>query len=811
VSYHDGESSAIIAGCVSYGKYQVIAGASAMKRRFTLRVAAAILLIALATLVPRSTAYALTNGLCPTPPMGWSSWNRFGCSVTETDILQMADAMATNGMKDAGYQYINIDDAWQGSRDTNGVMMANATSFPSGIKALADYIHSRGLKFGLYSSRGVYTCCGRRGSYGYENLDALTYSSWGVDYVKYDSCFPVDDAYSDFTRMGAALADCGRPVVFSISPGGFVSWAPEVGNLWRTTGDIGDSFAYMVSNLDGNNNSAFAAGPGHWNDPDMLEVGNGGMSDTEYLAHFSLWCVVAAPLIAGNDLTTMSQATRATLTNPEVIAVDQDPAGVQGTRVSIAQGVDGNLEVWCKLLGTGLTTKAVVLFNRSSTNASITVNWSDISLQPGNATVRDLWARTDLGTFVNAYSAVVPTHGAELLKIIGTGIVDPGTSAPPSASFTAAPTNGVALLTVTFVDNSTGSISNWFWSFGDGNATNATTKNMRHTYVTAGTYNVTEIVSGPGGSSTNTRANYITALPPSASFTAAPTNGVIPLTVTFADTSTGSISNWLWNFGDGNTTNAPTKNMRHTYITAGTYNVTEIVSGPGGSGSSTRANYITALPPPPSASFTAEPIDGVAPLTVTFADTSTGSISNWFWSFGDGNTTNAPTKSMSHTYITAGTYSVTEIVSGPGGSGSSTPASYITVLTPLEGLQFQAWQLQYFGCTNCQQARMSMDADGTGQNNLFKYVAGLDPTNSASVFVLNIVPVPGEAAQKNLLFSPLAADRTYTPEFSTNLALGGWAPITDYAGPVTNGNVVTITDTNAVEPQKFYRIDISLP
>jgi alpha-galactosidase len=738
--------------------------------------------------------------------MGWSSWDSFYCNITETDIMQMADAMATNGMKDAGYQYINIDDCWALYRDAAGVIVADTNSFPSGIKALADYVHSRGLKLGLYTDRGLYTCAGRPGSYGYENLDALTYASWGVDYLKEDGCSPVDDAYSDYTRMSAALTSCGRPVVFSICNGPFEPWMPVLGNLWRTTGDLQGSFAEMVSNLDENSNSAFAAGPGHWNDPDMLVVGLGTMSDTEDQAHFSMWCIVAAPLIAGNNLLNMSQTTKDTLTNPEVIAVDQDPAGVQGILVGSVPGVEGNLEVWCKPLGTDLTTKAVALFNRSSTNASITANWSDIGLQPGNATVRDLWARTDLGTFVNAYSAVVPTHGVKLLKIIGTGIVGQGSGAP-SASFTASPITGAAPLTVTFADTSTGTISNWFWSFGDGNSTSATTNSMSYTYVTPGTYSVTEYVAGPGGVGSSMRTNYIN-LAPSARFTAYPIGGAVPLTVTFADTSIGTISNWFWNFGDGNSTNATTNSMSHTYVTSGTYSITEYVAGPGGVGSSMRTNYITVSP---SASFTANPIGGAVPLTVTFADTSTGTISNWFWNFGDGNSTNATIKSMSHTYVTAGTYSVAEIVTGSGGSGSSTRDNYIIALTPLQALQFQAWQSQYFGCTNCQQAQLSMDADGTGQNNWFKYTAGLDPTNPASVFVLQITSVTNQPTQMNLLFNPMVAGRTYTPLISTNPVSGTWANLASFSGPVTNGNQVSITDTNAIEPQKFYRIGISLP
>ncbi len=756
-------------------------------------------------LVPSFTASALTNGLCLTPPMGWSSWDTFLYSVTETDVMQMADAMATNGMKAAGYQYINIDDGWPLYRDAAGVIVADTNSFPSGIKALADYVHSRGLKLGLYTDRGYYTCGGRPGSYSYETLDALTYASWGVDYVKEDACYPADDAYSDYTRMSAALTSCGRPIAFSIANGPYAPWMAVAGNLWRTTGDLQGSFDSVLSNLDDNNNSAFAAGPGHWNDPDMMVVGL-GMTATEDQAHFSMWCIAAAPLIAGNNFLNMSQTTLNTLTSPEVIAVDQDPAGVQGTLVRGVPGVGGNLEVWCKPLGTDLTTKAVALFNRSSMDTNITVNWSDILLQPGNATVRDLWARTNLGTFVNSYSAVVPSHGVKLLKIIGTGIVVAVPPAP-SSSFTANPLIGVAPLTVTFADSSTGVISNWFWNFGDGNSTNVTTNGMSYTYITPGTYSVTEFVAGPGGVGSGMRTNYI-ALAPSARFTAFPTAGAVPLTVTFTDTSIGTISNWFWNFGDGDTTNATTKSMSHTYVTSGTFSVTEILTGPGGSGSSMRTNYITVSP---SASFTANPIAGAVPLTVTFTDTSIGSISNWFWNFGDGNSTNATTKSMSHTYVTAGTFSVTEIVTGLFGSASNTRNNYIIALTPLQESQVQAWQSKYFGCTNCQQAQLSMDADGTSQDNLFKYTAGLDPTNPASVFVLKISGVTNQPTHMNLLFNPMVGRRIYTPLISIDPASGIWTNLASFSGPVTNGNQVSITDTNVIGPQKFYRIDISLP
>jgi PKD repeat protein len=305
-------------------------------------------------------------------------------------------------------------------------------------------------------------------------------------------------------------------------------------------------------------------------------------------------------------------------------------------------------------------------------------------------------------------------------------------------------------------------------------------------------------------------------LPPSpgytGAFTAAPTVGAAPLTVTFADISNGSITNWYWSFGDGSITDITTKSALYTYATAGTYTVTETVSGPGGSLTNTQVNYIKAVAPPRTASFTAAPTVGVAPLTVTFTDTSTGATNNnWFWSFGDGSTTNVLTTTVSHTYVAAGTYTVTETVSGPGGSSTTTPTFYVTVLTPVEGQQFQAWQTQYFNCTNCPQGQMSADADGTGQNNLFKLVAGLDPTNPASVFLLQMANMTNQPSQENLVFSPIAAGRLYTPQFCTDLVSGVWLPLTGYAGPVTNGSQVTIADQNVTQPSKFYRIVISQP
>jgi PKD repeat protein len=299
--------------------------------------------------------------------------------------------------------------------------------------------------------------------------------------------------------------------------------------------------------------------------------------------------------------------------------------------------------------------------------------------------------------------------------------------------------------------------------------------------------------------------------PQTISFTASPTNGFLaPFTVIFQDTSVASITNWFWGFGDGNTTNLMTEVVQHTYVSTGTFTVTEIITIPGGSLTNTRANYITVSLVQPSASFSAAPTGGVTPLTVTFADTSTGSISNWFWSFGDGSTTNVTTPGMQHTYATAGTYSVTEIVTGPRGSDSSTRANYITALTPLQASQFQAWLTQYFNCTNCMQTLMYADADGTGQNNLFKYVAGLDPTNPTSVFVIIPAGVQNLTGQFSFQFTPVVAGRAYTPQFCTNLVSGVWLPLTGYNGPVINGAQATITDLNVTQPNKFYRLAVSL-
>ncbi len=360
-------------------------------------------------------AAALNNGLALTPPMGWNSWNKFGCNVTDALVRQMADAMVSSGMAAAGYKYINIDDCWQGTGRTNGHVNLDP-DFPN-MKALGDYIHSKGLKFGIYSDHGDLTCQGRVGSYGFETTDANDYAAWGVDLLKYDNCniHPGSNQQQDYERMRNALAASGRPIVFSICAWTYVNWMPATGNLWRTTGDISDNWASMWGIPNGNNASASVAGPGAWSDPDMLEVGNGGMTDTEYRTHMGWWAVMAAPLIAGNDLRSMTQATRDILMASEIVAVDQDSLGVQGTRV----WDDGNnLNIWSKRIN-GTNARAIFLVNGRTTAANITVNWSQIGLPAGNATVRDLWSRQDLGTFNNSFTASnIPAHGSRMLKIV---------------------------------------------------------------------------------------------------------------------------------------------------------------------------------------------------------------------------------------------------------------------------------------------------------------------------------------------------------------------------------------------------------
>lgn len=376
-----------------------------------------LLLSAMLALIALSASAAQAQTIAATPPMGWNSWNHFACRVSDAVVRAAADAIVSNGMKQAGYVYVNIDDCWQGQRDSSGVIHPNS-KFPD-MKALGDYIHSKGLKFGIYSSPGPKTCAGYAGSYQHEAEDAKQYASWGVDYLKYDWCsaekvYTPDQMPEVYKKMHDALAATGRPIVFSLCEYGLKSvwhWGASIGgNSWRTTDDIEDNWNSMSAIGFAQNGLEGFAGPGHWNDPDMLEVGNSKMNHEEYVTHMSLWCLLAAPLLAGNDLAKMSSETLAILTNPEIVALDQDPKGAQAHRI----WEEGPYEIWTKPLADG--SMAVGLFNRGEDTEKITLRLQDVGMM-GSVTVRDLWGRKDLGKFSGTFSADVPRHGVEVVRI----------------------------------------------------------------------------------------------------------------------------------------------------------------------------------------------------------------------------------------------------------------------------------------------------------------------------------------------------------------------------------------------------------
>jgi alpha-galactosidase len=397
------------------------------------------------------------TGIAATPAMGWNNFHHFINNFTHTTFEQAADAMVSSGLKAVGYQYINIDDSWATSRGADGNLVVDTQKFPGGIKALADYVHTKGLKLGIYTGRGTMTCAKFPGSYGYEAKDIALFASWGIDFVKVDNCYPnvgtststdrtqmggtVDGTVpnqryqtaqqADFTAWANGIKAAGRPMLFSICAWWFYTWEPTLGNMFRTTKDIKSNWTSFLATLDGNGGDttrytdanfpapgiAQYAGPGHFNDPDMLEVGNtvagGGMTIVEQQSQFSLWAIMAAPLILGNDLTNMSAQTLGIIANAEVIAVDQDPLGKQGTPISTSI----TLEVWSKPLAASKS-YAVALFNRTAAAANITVTWSSLGLT-GAATVRDLWAKQDLGSMAAQYTVNVASHAVVILKIVG--------------------------------------------------------------------------------------------------------------------------------------------------------------------------------------------------------------------------------------------------------------------------------------------------------------------------------------------------------------------------------------------------------
>jgi alpha-galactosidase len=381
--------------------------------------------------------YTKYEELALTPPMGWNSWNKFACNVDENMIRQMADAMVSSGMKDAGYTYINIDDCWHGNRDSLGFIHPDQKRFPSGMKALSDYVHAKGLKLGIYSDAGSQTCGGRPGSRGYEFQDAMTYANWGIDYLKYDWCntegLKAEGAYKTIT---AALRRAGRPIVLSICEWGTDKpweWGRTVGHLWRTTGDIYDCFDCIKDHgtwkswgvmqiLDKQEGLRQYAGPGHWNDPDMLEVGNGGLTVNQNRAHFTMWAMLAAPLIAGNDLRNMTKETTDILTNKEVIAINQDSLGIQGFKYAVTDSV----ETWLKPLKNG--DWAITFLNRSVQPKPLSFDWKAqvindtvakraLNMQVADYRLRNVWSKKEAGNTKKTLKATIPGHDVLALRL----------------------------------------------------------------------------------------------------------------------------------------------------------------------------------------------------------------------------------------------------------------------------------------------------------------------------------------------------------------------------------------------------------
>ncbi|KAI5076419.1 hypothetical protein GOP47_0008484 [Adiantum capillus-veneris] len=390
-----------------------------------LRGTAVWLLLWAVVLSPPSLLYGATlqlnNGLGQTPQMGWNSWNFFGCEISEELIRETADALISSGLADIGYKYVNIDDCWSSHRNKQGNLVPDEETFPSGIQSLADYVHAKGLKLGIYSDAGILTCERRPGSLFHEVADADTFASWGIDYLKYDNCFNLGiKPEVRYPPMQDALNKTGRPIFYSLCEWGRddpATWASTVGNSWRTTDDIQDSWKSMVAIADLNNQWASYAGPGGWNDPDMLEVGNGGMTFNEYRSHFSIWCLMKAPLLVGCDVRNMTAETYEILSNVEVIAVNQDSLGVQGSKVS-KQGSEECLEVWAGPLSDSRV--VVALWNRCTEGNNITALWEDVGLD-SNAlvAVRDLWEHRFLPeNYVGNVTMFVDSHDCKLYILV---------------------------------------------------------------------------------------------------------------------------------------------------------------------------------------------------------------------------------------------------------------------------------------------------------------------------------------------------------------------------------------------------------
>lgn len=393
-----------------------------LMKQFPRRLGALFTCVLFATILPTGNACAQRPELARTPPMGWNTWYAFGCHVTEADVKSAVDAMASNGMQAAGFDYVNLDDCWQGNRDQDGHIHSN-DRFPD-MKGLGDYIHGHGFKFGIYSSPGPKTCGGFPGSYGYEKQDAEIYAEWGVDFLKYDWCsarkvYEPDQIEAVYEKMHEAILHAGRPMIYSLCEYGMDApwiWGPKIGaNLWRTTQDVSNridfqEYARMMFVGFGQDGLQRYAGPGHWNDPDFIQVGNLGLDPDEDKTQMSLWSLLAAPLFSSTDVTKLNPEQLAILTNREVIAIDQDPKGIQGRKIS----QNGPVQIWAKPLSHNRM--AVGLINSGESPLPASVDFKDLGYSHP-VRVRDLWEKKDLGVLKGSYSTTVPKHGVVLVEI----------------------------------------------------------------------------------------------------------------------------------------------------------------------------------------------------------------------------------------------------------------------------------------------------------------------------------------------------------------------------------------------------------
>jgi len=677
-------------------------------------------------------------GMTATPPtMGWNSWNAFGChGLTETLVRETADAMVNGGLLAAGYDTLTLDDCWSAvSRDASGNLTNDPAKFPSGMKAVGDYIHSRGLKYGIYASIGTATCSGgTAGSLDHEYQDVAQFASWGVDYIKADRCNADGLVMKDiYARWRGAIIASGRSIVLSASDNNPTdepwAWGPLTAGQWRISPDISDDWTSppgqppwkegMIDIFDRNAAHAAATAPGTVNDPDMLEVGNGGMTDTEYRTHFGLWALMSAPLIAGNDVRSMSDATRTILTNPEVIAVDQDPLGFQA---NLAGDIGNGLQVWYKPLA-GSGARAVGLLNRGSASATMTVSWNAIDLAPGIATVRDLWARADRGSFANQYSVSVSAHGMALLRVVGTdspvsdgflsdqpwtymaneqgpvernssngggGAGDGGTltlngvpylrgfggHAPSALEFR--PNGSCQTFTAEVgVDDEVGTLGSvLFQVWGDG-------QKLYEGGVMTGetpTENVNVSIAGIRSlrlqivsvdSTADDHADWANPRiacadrsppnqPPQARFTTTRSLVAPWEIVAFdAESSTdpdGTIVSYMWDFGDGFTANGIL--VRHAYVHSGRFSV--VLTVVDNSQTSTTATSEMTVDVPPIAAFSTSLNTAPPGLPILFDASasmdSDGTIVSYAWDFGDGQT--GAGVSVTHAYANNGTFTV---------------------------------------------------------------------------------------------------------------------------------------------------------